>query len=153
MKKIQAMKKLAVMRRSASDKKLVKGQAVVRNAGIVSIRPRVVERGLEQRPKIDLVNLPKIASLDQVEKHHERSRDMEIGLAEVSWQLSGAEAMKVFARELDTSVESLPDDDEGDEDTNVLDDDRRDEPDVEEQAQMENGEQSTKLPPDKTFSE
>ena len=153
------MKKLgSVKRRTASDKKLVKGQAVVRNAGIVSIRPCVVERGLKQRPKIDPVNLPKIASLDQVktmirEMEREDSRDMEIGLAEVSWQWSGAEAIKVFARELDTSVASLPDHDEGDEDTNVFDDDRRDEPDVEEQAQMENGEQSTMLPPDKTFSE
>ena len=131
---------------------------MVRNAGIVSIRPCVVERGLKQRPKIDPVSLPKIASLDQVktmmrEIEREDNRDMEIGLAEVSWQWSGAKALKVFAREFDTSMESLPDDDEGDGDTNVLDDDRRDEPDVEEQAQMENGEQSTMLPPDKTFSE
>ena len=45
-------------------------------------------------------------------------------------------------------MESLTVDDEGDDDKNMLDDDRRDEADVEKQAQMEDGEQSTKLSPD-----
>ena len=94
------MKKLgSVKRRSASDKNLVKGKAVIRNAGIVSIRPCVAERSLKQRPEIDPVNLPKIASLDQVKtmmREIERgdSRDMEIGLAELSWQESGAKSDK-----------------------------------------------------------
>ena len=87
---------------------------------------------MKRKPEMDLVELPKTASLEQV---------MEVDLAEVMWQESDASLGNTLARELETVVECLPAEEEGVEDMDMQSDERRDESEGEEQAPMEDEEQ------------
>ena len=77
------------------------------------VLPSVVEQSVKLKWGLDLKNLPKTVSLEQVktlvrELEQEDVCDMEVGLAEVRWQESDTEVLNAFAQDLETPVECLP---------------------------------------------
>ena len=64
--------------------------------------PSVVEQNVKRKPGLDLKNLPKTLSLEQVkasvrELEQEDVCDMEVDLAQVRWQESDTEVLNAFA--------------------------------------------------------
>ena len=97
---------------------------MIRKPGTTFVPPSVVEQSVKLKSGLDLINLPKTVSLEQVitlvrELEHEDVCDMEVDLAEVRWQESDIEMLNVFAHDLETAVECLPA--EEDEDVNMRD--------------------------------
>ena len=104
----------------------------------------MVEQSVKLKSGLDLKNLPRTVTLEQVETlvrelEQEDVRDMEVDLAEVRWQESNIEMLNVFAQDLETAVECLPAEEDEDEDVNMRDDEHHDGSDVEEQVSMEEG--------------
>ena len=136
------MGKLGVTRsRQTFGKKQVLGGSGIRKPGTKFVPPSVVEQRVKLKSGLDLRNLPKTVSLEQVktlvrELEHGRCVIMEV---EVRWQESGAEVLNAFAQDLETAVECLPAEEDEDEDVNMRDDEHRDGSDVEEQVPMEEG--------------
>ena len=86
---------------------------MIRKPGIMFVPPSVVEQNVKRKPGLDLKNLPKTVSLEQVktlvrELEQEDVCDMEVYLAEVRWHESDTEVLNAFAQDLDTAVECLP---------------------------------------------
>ena len=106
--------------------------------------PSEVEQSVKLKSGLDLKNLPKTVSLEQVktlvrELEQKDVCDMEVDLAEVRWQESDVEMLNVFAQDLETAVECLPAEEDEDEDVNMRGDEHHDGSDVEEQVPMEEG--------------
>ena len=107
MQKIQAMVKLGVTRsRQTFGKKQVSGSSVIRKLGIMFVPPSVSEQNVMLKSGLDVKNLPKTASLEQVktlvrEPEQEDVCDMEVDLAEVRWQESDIEMLNAFAQDLE----------------------------------------------------
>ena len=145
MKKIQAMEKLGVTRSLQTfGKKQVLGGSVIRKSGIMFVPPSVVEQNVKRKSGLDLENVPKNVSLEQVkslvrELEQEDACDMEVDLAELRWQGSDTEVLNAFAQDLETAAECLPAEEDEDEDANMRDHEHRDGSHVEEQASMEEG--------------
>ena len=121
------------------------GKTVHRKPGFVFVLPLVVEQNGNQKPEIDLANMPKTVSLEQVtnlmrELKKQDVCDMEVDLAEVMWQEPDAKIWNALAHALETMAECLPAEEEGEEDVNMRGDGRRDESHSE-QAPMEDDEQ------------
>ena len=71
------------------------GETVLRKPGFVFVPPSVVEQNVKRKLEMDLAELPKTASLEQVtdlmrEIQQQDECDMEVDLAEVMWQESDA---------------------------------------------------------------
>ena len=134
---IQAMGKLGVTRsRPSFGKKQVLGGSVIRKPGIMFVPPSVVERNVKRKPGLDLKNLPRTVSLEQVkalvrELEQEDVCDMEVDLAEVRWQESDTEVLNAFAQDLETAVECLLAEEDEDKDVNMRGDEHHDGSDVE----------------------
>ena len=145
-RKVQAMGKLGVEgSRITLKKEHVMGETVRRKPGFVFVLPLVVEQNVNQKPEIDLANMPKTVSLEQVtnlmrELKKQDVCDMEVDLAEVMWQEPDAKIWNALAHALETMAECLPAEEEGEEDVNMRGDGRRDESHSE-QAPMEDDEQ------------
>ena len=88
--KIQAMGKLGVTRsRQTFGKKQVLGGSVIRKLAIMFVPPSVVEQSVKLKSALDLKNLSRTVSLEQVKKlvrelEQEDVCDMEVDLAQVS---------------------------------------------------------------------
>ena len=88
-RKVQAMRKLGVkVSRISKDKREVMGETVLRKLGFVFIPSSVVEQNAKRKPEMDLEELPKTASLEQVtnlmrELKQQDVCDMEVDLAGV----------------------------------------------------------------------
>ena len=66
-RKVQAMGKLGVEgSRITLKKEHVMGETVLRKLGFEFVPPSVVEQNVKQKPEIDLANMPKAVSLEQV---------------------------------------------------------------------------------------
>ena len=66
-RKVQAMGKLGVKEsRIVLQKGQVMGETVFRKPGFLSVPPSVVEQNVKQKPEMNLAELPKTASLEQV---------------------------------------------------------------------------------------
>ena len=113
-KKVQAVGKLGVMKsRISLNKSEVMGETVLRKPDSLFVPPSVVEQNVKRKPEMDLAELPKTASLEQVtdlmrEIQQQDVCDMEVDLAEVMWQESDAIVWNTLAHELETVVECLP---------------------------------------------
>ena len=104
----------------------------------------MVEQNVKQQPEMDLLELPKAASLEQVtnlmrELKQQDVCDIEVDLAEVMWQEADTSIWSTLAHELETVVECLPAE-EGVEDMDMPSDER-DESEGEGHAPMEDEEQ------------
>ena len=121
------------------------GETVFRKPGFVFVLPSGAEQNVKQKPEMDLVELPKTASLEQVtnlmrELKQQDVYDMEVDLAEVMWQEADASLWSTLVHELETVVECLPAEEEGVEDIDMPSDERRDESEGEGQAPREDKE-------------
>ena len=117
-----------------------------RKPGFAFVPPSGAEQNVKQKPEMDLAELPKTASLEQVtnlmrELKKQDVCDMEVDLAEVMWQEADASLWSTLAHELETVVECLPAEEEGVEDIDMPSDERRDESEGEGQAPREDKEQ------------
>ena len=65
-KKIQATEKLG-------GKKQVSGGSVIRKPGMMFVPPSVVEQNVKRKPGLDLENLPKTVSLEQVKSSNRKT--------------------------------------------------------------------------------
>ena len=91
----------------------------------------MVEQSVKLKSGLDLQNLPKTVSLEQVktlvrELEQEDVCDLEVDLAEVRWQESDVEMLNVFAQDLATAVECLLAEEDEEEDVNVRGDEHHD---------------------------
>ena len=91
MRKVQAMGKLGGRKSNNLEKGTSHGRDSVQKTGLVFIPPSVVEQNVKQKPEMDLAELRKTASLDQVtnlmkELKQQDVCHMEVDLAEVMWQ-------------------------------------------------------------------
>ena len=121
------------------------GGTAFRHPGFAFLLPSVVEQNVKQKPELDLAELPKTASLEQVtnlmkELKQQDVCDMEVDLPEVMWQEPDASIWSTLAHELETVAECLPAEEEEGEDVDMPSDDRRDESEGERQAPMEDDE-------------
>ena len=146
-RKVQAMGKLGVKEsRISLDKREVMGETVLRKPGLVFVPPSMVEQNVKRKTDMDLAELPKTASLDQVtnlmrEIQQQDVCDMEVDLAEVMWRELHATVWNTLAHELETVVECLPAVEDDVEDMEMPGHELRDGSEVEEQEPMEDGEQ------------
>ena len=131
-RKVQAMGKLGAKEsRIFLKKEQVMGETVFRKPGFVFVPSSVVEQNVKQKPDMDLAELPKTASLEQVtilmrELKQQDVCDTEVDLAEVMRQEADASLWNTLAHELETVVECLPAEEEGVEDIDMPNDERRD---------------------------
>ena len=100
------------------------GEAVLRKLGYAFVPQLVVGQNVKQKPEIDLANMPKTVSQGQVtnlmrEVEQQDLCDMEVDLAEVTWQESDAKIWNTLAHELETVAVCLPAEEEGGEDVNA----------------------------------
>ena len=141
------MGKFGVMKsRISLNKSEVMGETVLRKPGFVFVPLSVVEQNLKRKSEMDLAELPKTASLEQVtdlmrEIQQEDVCDMEVDLAEVMWQESDAIVWNTLAHELETVIECLPAEEDDVEDIVMPGDELRDGSEGEEQEPIEDGEQ------------
>ena len=94
--------------------------------------PSVVEQNVKRKPEMNLEELPKTASLEQVTTlMHELKQqdvcDMKVDLAEVMWQDSDATVRNTLAHELETVIECLSAEEDDVEDIEMPGDELRDE--------------------------
>ena len=96
LRNVQAVGKLGMMKsRISVNKSEVMGETVLRKPGFVFVPPSVLHQNVKRKPEMDLAELPKTASLEQVtdlmrEIQQQDMCDMEVELAEVMWQESDA---------------------------------------------------------------
>ena len=119
---------------------------VLRKPGFVFVPPSVVKQNVKRKPEMDLAELPRTPSLEQVtdlmrEIQQQDVCGTEVDLAEVMWQESDAVVWNTLAHELETVVECLPAEEDDAEDIEMPGDELRDRSEGEEQGPVEDGEQ------------
>ena len=132
--------------RQKKGKREVMRQTVLRKPGFVFVPPSAMMQNVKRNPEVDLAELPKTASLEQVtnlmrEIQQQDVYDMEVDLAEKMWQEADATVWNTLAMNWKQRIECVLTEEDDFKDIEMPGDELRDGSEVVEQEPMEDGEQ------------